>query len=183
MSVVEKILSSCQANSEATFSSDNPARSKSDHSESTDIRSSVANGSVQCHNSETDRVSGTDRSCGVSNRSRCEKDGVLDSKGMSALYSTQNYGTDVTDRSHEADSEENEELPVQKRPKNSLEDRQSISYPPVGSCLSCSQCGMQCCQHHAASTTPKLLHIPQRHHHSGINTTPVEIIVDRGITC
>lgn len=180
--MVERILSSCQANDEATFSSNTHASSRLDHSESSDIRISVANGSVQCHNSETDRVSGTDRSCSISNGSRCEKDGVLNNKGTSALYSIPNYGTDVIDRSHKADSEENEELPVQKRPKNSSEDRQSISYP-VGSCLSCAQCGMQCCQHHTTSTTPKLLHIAQPHHHSSINTSPVEIIVDRGITC
>lgn len=182
-SMVQTILNACQTNGEATFSSGNPASSRSEHSESTDIRSSVANGSVLCHNLETGRVSGRDHSCGLSNRSRCEKDGVLDSKGMSALYNIYNYGTDVTDKSQEADSEDYEELPLQKRPKNSSEDRRSISYPPVGSCLSCAQCGMQCCQHHAASATPKLLHIPQRHHHSSINTSPVEIIVDRGITC
>lgn len=181
--MVENILNTCQGNNEATFSSDSPASSRSEHSESTDIKSPVANGSVLCHNLETDRVSGRDHSSGLSNRSRCEKDGVLDSKGMSALYSIQNYGTDVTDRSQDADSEENEELPVQKRPKNSSEDRRSISYPPVGSCLLCAQCGMQCCQHRASPTTPKLLHIPQRHHHSSISTSPVEIIVDRGITC
>jgi len=182
-SVVKNILNAFQANNESTFSSGNPASSRSEHSESTDIRSSVTNVSVLCHNIETDRVSGRDHSCSLSNRSRCEKDGVLDSKDMSALYNIQNNGTDVTDRSQDADSEENEELPVQKRPKNSLEDRPSISYPPVGSYLSCAQCGMQCCQHHAASATPKLLHIPQRHHHSSINTSPVEITVDRGITC
>lgn len=181
--MVENILNACQANNESTFSSGNPASSRSEHSENTDIKSSVANGSVLCHNLETDRVSGRDHSCGLSNRSRCDKDGVLDSKGISTLYNIQKYGTDVTDRSQDADSEENEELPVQKRPKNSSEDRPSISYPPVGSCLSCAQCGMQCCQHHAASATPKLLHIPQRHHHSSISTSPVEIIVDRGITC
>lgn len=181
--MVENILNAYQANSGSKFSSGNPPSSRSEHSESTDIRSSVANGSVLCHNLETGRVSGRDHSSGLSNRSRCEKDGVLDNKGMSALYNVQNCGTDVTDRSQDADSEENEELPVQKRPKNSSEDRSSISYPPVGSCLSCAQCGMQCCQHHAASATPKLLHIPQRLHHSSITTSPVEITVDRGITC
>jgi hypothetical protein len=137
---------------------------------------------MQCHNLETNRVSGTNCSIGLSNGSRYEKDGVRssDNKGTSPLFNIQNCGTNIADLDHKADGEESEEIPVQKRPKNSSEDRRSTSYP-VGPCLSCAQCGAQCSHLHAS--TPELLRITRQHRHSSIKNSPVEIIVDRGITC
>jgi hypothetical protein len=47
--------------------------------------------------------------------------------------------------------------------------------------LSCAQCGAQCC--HLHTSTPELLRITRQHRHSSIKNSPVEITVDRGITC
>lgn len=180
--IVEKFPSSCQANTELTVSSSSPTSSRSYHPESSDVKSPVANGSIQCHSLETNRVSGTNCSFGLSKGSRYEKDGVhnSDNKGTSPLFNIQNCGTNIADGGHKADCEESEELPVQKRPKNSSEDRRSTSYP-VGPCLSCAQCGAQCS--HLHTSTPELLRITRQHRHSSIKNSPVEIIVDRGITC
>jgi len=184
LGTVEKLPSSCQANAEVTVSCSSTTSSRSNHLESNDIKSPIANVSVQHHNLETNRVNGTNCSYGLSNGNRCEKDGDHNSenKVTSLLFSTHNSGTTIIDGNHKADSDENEELPVQKRPKNSTEDRRSTSYP-VASCLSCAQCGTQCCHLHTTSTTPELLCMTRQHHHSSINNSPVEIIVDRGITC
>ncbi|KAK7867026.1 hypothetical protein R5R35_005669 [Gryllus longicercus] len=76
------------------------------------------------------------------------------------------------------DSEEDKDSPVNKRPKNCLAGRRS-SFPVV-SCLSCAQCGSQCC-HHSAPHSPDL-RLNQRHH-NGIANSPVEITPDRSIIC
>lgn len=70
-----------------------------------------------------------------------------------------------------SNTNDSDQLPVHKRPKNSSDDKRTY---PVASCLSCSQCGSQCCQLH---TTPR------QHRHSSISNSPVEITLDRGIIC
>ncbi|XP_066998235.2 serine/threonine-protein kinase 17A [Anabrus simplex] len=74
--------------------------------------------------------------------------------------------------------EEEEDLPLHKRPKNCLAGRRSSF--PVASCLSCSQCGTQCCHHTTSHSSD--LHISQ-HRHSSITNSPVKIMLDRGIIC
>ncbi|XP_047112532.1 calcium/calmodulin-dependent protein kinase cmkB-like [Schistocerca piceifrons] len=71
-----------------------------------------------------------------------------------------------------------EGLPV-KRSKNCC--RRS-SYP-VSSCASCAQCKEQCCHLHPTPTTDILNHIGRQHRITSISSPPVEITVDRGITC
>lgn len=183
--IVEKLPSSCQANTELTVSSSSPASSRLDHSESTDINSSIVNRSVQCHNLETNRVNGTNCSFSHSNGGRFEENGIHNSdiKATCPLFGIQNNGTNIIDGNHNTDNEDYEELPVQKRPKNSSEDRRSTTYP-VASCLSCAQCGTQCCHLQTSSTaTPELLRMTRQHRHSSISNSPVEVILDRGITC
>ncbi|XP_021913849.1 serine/threonine-protein kinase 17A-like isoform X2 [Zootermopsis nevadensis] len=181
--IVEKLSSSCQADTELTISSSSPASSRLDHSESTDIKSLLVNRAVQCHNFETNRINGKSCSSSFSNGGIFEENGVhnSDTKATSPSFGLQNNGTNIVDGNHETDSEEHEELPVQKRPKNS-EDRRSTTYP-VASCLLCAQCGMQCCRLHRTSATPELLHMTRQHRHSSMSNSPVEVILDRGITC
>jgi hypothetical protein len=175
--MVENFPSSYQSNTGLTVSS-----SRSYLPESSDAKSPRANGSIQCRNLETNKVNGTNCSFGLSKGSRYEKDGVhnSDSKGTSPLFNIQNCGANIADGDHKGDSAESEELPVQKRPKNSSEDRRSTSYP-VGPCLSCAQCGAHCC--HLHTSTPELPRMTRQHRHSSIKNSPVEITVDRGITC
>lgn len=143
------------------------------------------NRSVQCHDLETNRKNGMNCSFSLSNGGKFEESGVhnSDSKTTSPLFGLQNNGADIIEGNHKTDSEEYEELPVQKRPKNSSEDRLSTTYP-VASCLSCAQCGTQCCHLHTTSAaTLELLRVTRQHRHSSISNSPVEVILDRGITC
>jgi hypothetical protein len=182
--IVDKLPSSFQANTELIVSSNSRASSRLHRSDSTHIEISVAGASIQGHNLETNRLNGMNCPFSLSNERRCEESGVhnSDSKAATPLFRLKNNGTNATDGNHKTDSEEYEELPVQKRPKNSSEDRGSTTYPVV-SCLSCAQCGTQCCNLHTAATTPELLHMTRQHHHSSISNSPVEVILDRGITC
>lgn len=89
------------------------------------------------------------------------------------LRGTKEHNGDVRN-SNEIEIDE-EGLPV-KRSKNCC--RRS-SYP-VSSCASCAQCKEQCCHLHPTPTPDILNHIGRQHR---ITSPPVEITVDRGITC
>jgi hypothetical protein len=180
--MVENFPNSNKSNKELTISSSILTSSRTCHPENSDIKNPRLNCSIQCHNLETNKVNGANCSFGLSNENRYEKDGVhnSDSNGTSPSFNIQNGGANIADGDHKADSEESEELPVQKRPKNSSEDRRSTSFP-VGPCLSCAQCGAECS--HLHTSTPELLRITRQHRHSNIKNSPVEITVDRGITC
>lgn len=151
--LIEKLPLPIQTNTEVPSKSEQPPESNG-----------VANGSAH-------RVNGVGASYNLSNGSS-SKDGI---------HSPDVSDAKSADGQHGSDAEETEELPVHKRPKNSSEDRRS-SYP-VASCLSCAQCGAQCCHLHTTPRTPEILRMGRQHHHSSINNSPVEITVDRGIIC
>lgn len=98
--------------------------------------------------------------------------------GTNGISNGDGTNKEKTSLDAETENENDEDLPVQKRPKNCSAGRRS-SYP-VASCLSCAQCGAQCCHH----TTPRSPDMRiSKHRLPNINNSAVEITVDRGIIC